>query len=161
MANTCSICSHNDRKSIDRDLIGSDSLRAIAGRYDVSSSSLDRHRRNCLAPKVASAIARREEVSADRLVSYTNGLLDYALAGMLRARQNDDEFGVRSYMAESRKNIELLAKLGHLIGDRGPVVHVDARRQVAVLANLSEEDLRALARGGDVIEAQAREAIEA
>jgi hypothetical protein len=165
MPPTCSICASERKADIDRDLIGPDSLRAIAGRYDVSSSSLDRHRHRCLAPKAAAAIARREEVSADRLVSYVNGLLEYALSGMLRARSQDpvDDYGVRAYMGEARKNVELIARLGGVIGSNGPVVQVvDARRQVAVLANLSEDELRALARGdSNVIDGDARELSEA
>jgi hypothetical protein len=37
----------------------------------------------------------------------------------------------------------LLARLGGFLD--GPVVHVDARQQLAVIANMSEDDLRALA----------------
>jgi hypothetical protein len=164
MPRTCTICRSERKNEIDRDLIGADSLRVIAGRYRVASSSLDRHRRTCLAPKAAAAIARREEVSADRLVSYANGLLEYALNGMLRARTTDpvDDHGVRAYMAEARKNVELIARLGGVIGSNGPVVQVDARRQVAVLANLTEEELRAALTRADVIEAvPVREVIEA
>jgi hypothetical protein len=156
VANTCSICRSNRKNEIDRDLIGPESLREISTRYGLAKSSLHRHRTRCLAPKIASAVARREEVSADRLVSYANGLLDHALGGMLRARQADDDFGVRAFMAESRKCIELLARLGHVIGP-SPLVHVDARQQtVNVLANLTEDELRAaLARADSgVIEVQ-------
>jgi hypothetical protein len=164
MANTCSICRSQRRNEIDRDLIGPESLREISARYGLAKSSLHRHRARCLAPKIAGAIARREEVSADRLISYANGLLDHALGGMLRARQADDDSGMRAFMAESRKQIELLARLGHVIGP-SPLVQVDARRQtVNVLANLSEDELRAALSRADsnVIEAvPVREAIEA
>lgn len=157
MANTCSICRNNRRNDIDRDLIGPDSLRDIAGRYRVAKSSLDRHRRNCLAPKVAAAFARHDAITGDKLIAYTSGLLEHAMLGMLRARQNDDDVSHRAYMGETRKAIELQARLAHVIGV-APVVQVDARRQVAVLANLSEDELRALARAdANVIEGSARE----
>jgi hypothetical protein len=74
---------------------------------------------------------------------------------MIRARQNDDDAAHRAYMGELRKGIELQARLAAIIG--GPVVQVDARKQVAVLANLSEDELRALARQGDVLEGASRE----
>jgi hypothetical protein len=161
MPRTCTICNSKKRNDIDRDLIGTDSLRAIAGRYRVAASSLDRHRRKCLAPKVAAAFARHDVVTGDKLMAYTSGVLEHAMLGMLRSRQNDDDASHRAYMGETRKAIELQARLAHVIGAT-PIVQVDARKQVAVLANLTEGELRALARGDvDVIEGTAREAIEA
>ena len=47
MPQTCSICKHDQRNDIDQDLLGGASLRETSGRYGVSSSSLDRHRRGC------------------------------------------------------------------------------------------------------------------
>jgi hypothetical protein len=164
MPPACSICTHEQRNELDRELIGSATIRDIASRYDVGRSSLDRHRRTCLRPKVASAIARREEVSADRLVSYANGILEYMLSGMLRARSQDppDDHGVRAFAGEARKTVELLARLGHVVGPDA-VVNVDARKQVAVFATLTEDEIRAaLARAdGDVIDGSARELPEA
>lgn len=146
---------------MNRDLIGTDSLRAIAGRYRVASSSLDRHRRKCLASKVAAVFARHDAITGEKLMAYTSGLLEHAMLGMLRARQNDDDTSHRAYMGETRKAIELQARLAHVIG-ASPVVQVDARKQVAVLANLSEDELRALAsRDVNLIEGTARELPEA
>lgn len=71
-----------------------------------------------------------------------------ALIGMVRAKANGDGAEKRSWMAEARKNLELRARLGQIVGDGTRVqVEVDARKQLAVLANLGEDDLRALARG--------------
>src|SRR5919197_6668583 len=102
MANTCRICRSDRRQQIDRDLIGPESLREISARYGLAKSSLHRHRTTCLRPKVAAAIARREDVSADRLVSTVNGMLEMALVGVLRSRKQDppDEYGERAWLAE-------------------------------------------------------------
>jgi hypothetical protein len=159
MPRECSICRHDRRDDINRALLGSASLRDIEGQFRISKSSLDRHRRLHLTPKVANAIARHEDIDAERLKSYAVGLLEHAMFGVLRSRQEEDFAGQRAYLAEARKGVELLARLSGVIGDRA-AVQIDARKQVAVLANLSEEDLRALARG-DVIDGAARELPEA
>lgn len=50
-------------KDIDHDLIGGATVQDVAGQYGASKSAVDRHRRNCLAPRIANAIARHEELS--------------------------------------------------------------------------------------------------
>jgi hypothetical protein len=70
-------------------------------------------------------------------------LLEHAMIGALRARQQDDDGSHRAYLSEARKGVELIAKLAGLIGDR-PAVQIDVPKHVAVLANLSEDDLEAL-----------------
>jgi hypothetical protein len=169
MANTCSLCTHDQRRDIDHDLLGGASVRHVEGRYGVSKSAVDRHRRTCLRARAAAAIAREADLSVTRLESLATGLVEESMWGVLKAKQSisvdpDDAAARaehRAYLESGRKALETLARLGGIIGSGGPVVQVDARKQVAVLANLSEDDLRALARGGALIEAQAREAIEA
>jgi hypothetical protein len=152
MARPCSICKHTQRKEIDRALLGSELQAAIAGRFRVAQSSLSRHLHNHLVPAAANAIGRYETIDAERLRSWVNGLLEHAMFGLLRARQQDDDAGHRAYIAEARKTIELQAKLAGVIGDR-PQVSIDARKQVAVLAsNLSVDELRALARQAQMVD---------
>lgn len=124
-------------------------------------SSLDRHRRNCLAPKVANAFARHAELDADRLRGWAVGLLETAATGLTRSRHAEVEAATtgaepgelrafraeqRAYAGEMRKAIELVGRLGGFLGDGRPTIQVDARRQIAVLASLDENELRALAR---------------
>jgi hypothetical protein len=152
MALTCSVCTSQRAPEINRDLLGSATVRDVAGRYGVSKSAVDRHRRHCLAPKMAAAIARREDIDEERLTSYANGLLEAAVWGMVKARQDEDPFQHRAYLGEARKCIETLAKLNG-IGRAEVAVHVDARRQLAVLSSMTEQELRALAaRGAPVFE---------
>ena len=61
-----------------------------------------------------------------------------------------DLAAARGLIAEARKNLELLARLTGIL-EPNAAIHVDMRRQVAVLQNLSEAELRALARGDDVV----------
>jgi hypothetical protein len=52
----------------------------------------------------------------------------------------------RQYLGQLTKALETQGKLVGVLGDR-PLVQVDARKQIAVLSSMSEEELRALAAG--------------
>jgi len=70
MAKPCSICTHQERNAIDRALLGRVTLREIEGRFGVSKSALDRYRRQHVGPALANAIARHEELNAEKLASW-------------------------------------------------------------------------------------------
>jgi hypothetical protein len=158
MPPTCSICRHQDRNDIDRALAGPDSLRAIARRFHVTSSSLDRHRRHHLAPLIARSLARHEELSAERLASWLLGVNEQLLVGVVKAKGEDDYLTIRALSSEIRKNIETIARLGGFL--EAPSVVVDARQQTAVLASMTEGELRALvAADSQVLPPPARELV--
>jgi hypothetical protein len=72
----CSVCHHPDREEIDLSLVGGrDSFRAIAGRYALSSSSLDRHKQSHINPEIQKALVRKQEY-ADQLRSEWETRLD-------------------------------------------------------------------------------------
>ena len=161
MARHCRICTHADREQIDRALLGSEGQIAIAARWNIAQSSVSRHLRLHLAPRVANAIGRYEQIDVERLRSWTNGLLEEALVGALKARRQGDPSSHRAYLGEARKTVELQAKLAGVL-DTQPQISVDARRQVAVLANLTEDELRAALAGvGARAELTAPPAVEA
>jgi hypothetical protein len=143
MARPCSICTHDQRREIDRDLLGTEPLLRIAKKYRVAESSLRRHRDHHLAPAAANALARREDVTADRLMAWLVGLLDRLSIAIMRAEADRDWNSFRALVREHRETAALLGRLTGVLD--GPTVHVDARTQTAVLGQLSDEDLRALA----------------
>jgi hypothetical protein len=158
MARRCSICSRQDAEQINRALIGNTPLVEIAARTGLAQSSLSRHRSNHLAPQIANALARFEEVDAERLVAWAVGLNERTLYEMAAAKAEGDPAGFRALLGEARKNLELIARLAGVLD--APTITVDARRQLAIvtrLGALSEAELRALARGEEPIEGVARE----
>ena len=60
MANTCTICKHNNRSEIEELLAAGKSLRDIAGQFQVSKSSVDRHQR-CIATQLEAFKESRSE----------------------------------------------------------------------------------------------------
>jgi hypothetical protein len=165
MGPACSICAHEAKDDINHALLGGISTRGAAGQFGVSKSAVDRHRRSCLRARWAQTMARDADLSAARLQSYGAGLLEDSMVNVMRVKQamavTPDDRSLwaehRAALEHARRQLETLARLGGLIGPSA-VVQVDARKQVAVLANLSEDELRALARGdANVIDGTARE----
>jgi hypothetical protein len=141
----CTICDHQAKNDIDRELFGTSSLRDIASRYRVGKDALARHRDNHLAARLARSIARREDMDAARLTDWLVGLNDQTLAIMMRAQQEDDLATALKAVAEVRKNMELLGRLGGFL-ETAPTVHVDARQQ-AMFSRLTDDELHRLVYG--------------
>jgi hypothetical protein len=78
------------------------------------------------------------------LVGWAADLHARALLLLGKAEAARDWQAARGFLAEARRNVELLGRMTGLLD--GPAVSIDMRRQVAVLAKLDEEELRALAR---------------
>ena len=60
----CTVCSHRNRDGIDKALLDGASTRAVASRYRVTSSSVDRRRREPLGLAMAAAAQRKAELDA-------------------------------------------------------------------------------------------------
>lgn len=166
VARACSICRHQRRDEINDLLLAGQPQMDISRRFRVGQSSLSRHLHRHLAPRALRAVGRYDEPEEERLRSYAAGVLDRLAFNAIRAeqaaaaaRQDDDVATERLWMADQRaalrdlaKVLELQARLARVLGDR-PVVQVDARRQLNVLAAMSEDELRALAAGADALTA--------
>lgn len=61
MARPCSICTHNDRESIDKSLVSGESCRKVAESFGIGESSVHRHKREHLPALLAKAMEREEE----------------------------------------------------------------------------------------------------
>lgn len=156
MANPCSICPHDARAEIDRGLVKGESIRSMAARHGVSASAIRRHRDAHLRTALARAVEEeRLDVDVHRLTSWAHGLQTRTLVLLERAEELDDLGNARGLIREARENLGLLGRLAGVLD--GPTVHVDARRQFAVLGDLSEGELRRLAAGDDVVDGVAVE----
>jgi hypothetical protein len=147
VARPCTTCLHPARAAVERALLDGEPSAHVADRFGIPRTSLRRHAARHLAPSLAKAVARREDVNADSLVSWLSDLHAKALVGMETARRKGDLTAMRGLIAEDRQTCALLARVaGILVSDGGPTLNVnlDARRQ-EVFASLSEPELRALA----------------
>jgi hypothetical protein len=84
MARTCSVCQHTKRVEIDRRLAAGEPGNQVARDYQVASSSLHRHRSNCLKLSSSNAIMKETARGTVALASLpSKDDLHQAYAGLL------------------------------------------------------------------------------
>jgi len=121
---TCTTCRHEAARQIDERLVRGESYRTIASRYGLTFTSVGRHARNHLSPKLQKLHAKREEGRSvslldrvERLVSKLEGLAEDAAetgkAGQMLATAR-----------ELRESYRLLGKLTGELDERPQVVNV-------------------------------------
>jgi hypothetical protein len=141
----CSVCTHPRQEAVDRDLLDGRPVVQVAAEYQLAATSIRRHRDRHLGPKLARALARREDVDAESLAAHVLGLYERTLVALAKAEAQRDWTAVRGLIREARENVVVVARLAGIL-DTSAHVSIDLRRQTAVLASLSEDELRALAR---------------
>ncbi len=95
--NTCSICKRKDRAKIEASAIEGESLRDIAGRYNLSKSSVERHVKKCLppiAPRIAGHLAKQTETSVASVREVLEILSFQARADVTDLFREDGSFDV-------------------------------------------------------------------
>ncbi len=110
----CTVCAHPALDQIDRSLVHGESLRSIAGRYDVSSSALHRHKNSDLSKLPQRAYEASEQVRAKGLVEEIEHQLAIGKSIQSMALENDD---LRLALSAIRENRGLLALLGKARGE--------------------------------------------
>jgi len=142
----CRVCDHVERRAIDTALATA-SVRAIAGQFGLTRSSVQRHKVGHLAPAVARVAARREELGAEALISRLVGYLEEAEHGIEIAKGARDLQGLARCIKEARETAVYIGKTIGLWTDK-PSTYIDARTQVNNLGALSIDELRSLAQLG-------------
>lgn len=120
----CTICRSDKLFYVNQDLAAGGTVRDIAARYGVTASTIQRHKK-CVAELLRQAEKRLDTIRVEtmfpaaerqqnleidvlgevrRLLAVTTGILDQAQAG-------GDHLAALRAVAESRRNIELVARL--------------------------------------------------
>lgn len=124
MPQTCSVCKHADRASIERALIAGQSLRSIAGQYSLSDSAVLRHKQAHLPAELAKATDAAEVAQADTLLDRLRQINAETAAILREVRSSepkDNEMALKA-IARIEKQIELE---GRLLGElQQPTVNV-------------------------------------
>ena len=140
MPRKCSICTHGEREAIDLALVSRESYRAVARRFDVSRSAVERHKRTHIPQSLMKAAEAEELVRADDLLAHVSALQKRALTILEEAENGGDLRTALLAIREARSCIELLAKL---VGDlrTGTEINVVAN---PIWVSLRGEILRSL-----------------
>jgi hypothetical protein len=115
---SCTVCTHEARKEIDRALVAGEPFRNIAERFGTSAAALHRHKADHLPVKLTKAREAEEVAQADDLLSQVRDLQARALAILDKAEAAGELRTALSAIREARGNLELLAKLLGELDDR-------------------------------------------
>jgi hypothetical protein len=118
----CIICTHDDRLAIDAALMASRSLRDIAGQFNISKSSVARHKEH-LSADLVQAHQEKEGARADDLLGQIRQIHNATLSILSRAYKSNEDRIALAAVREARGNMELLAKMLGQLQDQ-PTVNV-------------------------------------
>jgi hypothetical protein len=116
MGRSCSICVHDDRQQVDREIIAGIAYRDISGRFQLSKSAVERHANGCIAAVVSRARELVDQVTAETLAGELRMLRETTLGVLEEARTSADHSTALKAIARLEAQAELCAKLlGELV----------------------------------------------
>jgi hypothetical protein len=123
LSRACSVCTHAERDSVDRDLLTGTPNTRIAARIGVSEQAVRRHRELHLPERLAKAQGAAEVASATDLLTELRALRSKAISLLLKAEAAGDFRTALAGIGQARSCLELLGELeGEL--DRRPQVNL-------------------------------------
>jgi hypothetical protein len=111
MPRSCTICRHSDRTDIDKELIQCKPFRHVASRFGVSTTALQRHKRDHLPNHLVKGKKAEEITTASGLLDEIEGLRLKALRIADKAEENGDYRTALQGVRELTRIVELLAKM--------------------------------------------------
>src|SRR5215204_2924314 len=124
MPRRCTVCDHPDRHSLDEALVTGAPYRSVAKRFELSESSVYRHKTEHLPAHLLKARKAEEVAQADDLLDQVRNLQAHALAILERAEKAGDLRTALAAISQARGNLELLGKLAGELDER-PVVNLN------------------------------------
>jgi hypothetical protein len=124
MPRRCTVCDHPQRQAIDEILVTGAPYRSVAKRFDLSESSVYRHKTEHLPAHLLKAREVEEVAHADDLLVQVRDLQRHALGILERAEKAGDLKTALAAISQARGNLELLGKLAGELDER-PVVNLN------------------------------------
>lgn len=137
----CTICTHPERRAIDRDLTEGAPFPDIAARHCVSAHALGRHHRaGHVLATVAKAQAAAEVADGDSLLAKVEELAENARRIGRAAEDEGDKRTALMAIKELVRIVELLGKLSGLVSANGTVVNVVQAQQTVIRVEYPDDD---------------------
>jgi transposase-like protein len=118
MARRCSICDHQDRQDIDKQLVSGESIAGIARHFAVSEDALRRHSINHIPQALAQAKKASDAARAGDLLQQVINLRERAVSILSRAEESGDLRTALAGIREAKGCIELLAKIDGQLNEK-------------------------------------------
>lgn len=108
----CTLCTHPHRERLDKALaLRTTSPAAVARELGCHRASITRHVKNHLLPAVTEQVKSDPELQEVNILRELKQLYTKMKEHLGRAEQEDNWRAIRSFHAEARQDLELLAKL--------------------------------------------------
>jgi hypothetical protein len=111
MPRRCTVYDHPKRHSIDEALVIGAPYRSVAKRFELSESSVYRHKTEHLPAHLLKGRKIEEVAQADELLEQVRTLQGHALGILERAEKAGDLRTALAAISQTRGNLELLGKL--------------------------------------------------
>ena len=111
MSRTCTVCRHQQRDQIDKDLVAGRPYRSIAKQYGASPSAVLRHKQNDIPATLSLASHAAEAAHGASILAQMQDLNARTLRVLDRAEKAGDSKVALKAISEVRRNHELLARL--------------------------------------------------
>ena len=118
MPRTCTICTHRERRAIDRALVMQVPFRNIAQQHDLSPDAVYRHGRDHLPELLVKAQEAEDAAAADDLLASVRDLQETTLRLLTTAERAGKLGTAVMAIREARGNLELLARLTQQLDTR-------------------------------------------
>lgn len=110
MGQRCTICSHDDRESIDEALVAGTAYRNLAERYGLSLAALSRHRNDHVSAALQAVVIEREHDAASSLLDRVESLIGRTERLLSTAEESGKVAQALGAVRELRALLELLGK---------------------------------------------------
>jgi len=124
MPRRCTVCDHPQKHGIDQALVTGAPYRSVARQFELSESSVYRHKIDHLPVHLLRAKEVEEVARADDLLDQVRNLQTHALDILERAEKAGDLRTALAAISQARGNLELLGKLAGELDER-PVVNLN------------------------------------
>lgn len=115
MTQVCQVCTHEDRKRIDREIARGGNLSEIAKKYQLSYNSVWRHSREHLPGAAARGAVRSFENHGVKLLEDLDDLVATARRILREAEGDGHRRTALAAVKETRSTIESIARIQHAI----------------------------------------------
>jgi hypothetical protein len=145
MPRTCTICNHEKLAEINNAVLGNESYRSIAKRFEASESAVYRHMQDHLPITLSKAKEAAQEVEAGTLFERLRTLNQETQAILRDARDSGNHVVALAAIGRAEKQLELEARLLGELDDRikiavGVSVESPTVDQSALLADAFSRD---------------------
>jgi hypothetical protein len=111
MTRVCTVCKHKQLEEINKQLLNGTPYRDIAKHFELSSTSLHRHKERHIPTELSKAKEAREVAQADGLLDQVRNLRQKALNLLHQAETSNDLRAAGIFLKELREQIKLWAEL--------------------------------------------------